>query len=63
MGQKEGSVNMTKKGLAFFVLLVFIILISGCETIKGAGQGAADGAKKDWQTLKKADAWMRKNLW
>jgi predicted small secreted protein len=41
------------------VLLLCVIVISGCETIKGAAQGM----QKDWATLKKADAWMRKNLW
>jgi len=54
---------MKKKGVIFFILLIFLILISGCETIKGAFSGATDGAKKDWGQAKKIDDWMRKNLW
>ena len=62
----------------FLVLFAGMILVSGCETAKGAGEGmaagvavgtsatasgAAEGVQKDWQTLKKIDAWMQKNLW
>jgi len=50
---------MIKKRAALFILLIFIIMLSGCETMKGA----AGGAKKDFQALKKADQWMRDNLW
>ncbi len=56
MDKKGGSM---KKCLAFFALLIFMTLIIGCETVKGA----AEGAKKDWANLGKADAWLRKNLW
>ncbi len=54
---------MLKKSTVFFVLLVFVILISGCETAKGAAQGAVQGFGKDWQSAKKIDDWMRRNLW
>jgi predicted small secreted protein len=54
---------MTKRALAFFILCAFIVLLLGCETIKGAGQGTVAGAKKDWQALKKADGWLKKNAW
>ena len=47
------------KGVIFFILSIFLILSSGCETVKGAFQGA----KKDFQSVKEADDWMRKNLW
>jgi len=54
---------MIKKGTACFILSLFLILISGCETLKGGVQGATGGAKKDWEAAKRADEWMRKNLW
>lgn len=57
MGKKEASV--IKKGLALFILTIFVISIGGCETIKGA----FDGAKRDWESAKKIDDWMQKNLW
>jgi predicted small secreted protein len=50
---------INKKVFVLPVLLLVLILFTGCETIKGA----AEGAKKDWQALEKADDWMRKNLW
>ena len=57
---------MVKKALAFTILCVFFFMLQGCETIKGA----ASGMKKDWGAvetawgkIKKADAWMQKNLW
>lgn len=43
---------MIKKGAIFCVLFVFLILICGCETAKGAFMGGAQGAKKDWQVAK-----------
>lgn len=61
MDKEEGV--MIKRALANFVLFAFIVLLLGCETIKGAGQGAVEGAKKDWQALKKADDWLKKNAW
>ena len=48
-----------KKCTIFFIFSIFLILISGCETMKGA----FEGAKKDWDSAKKADQWLRKNLW
>ena len=49
------------------VLLLCVIVVSGCETItgavKGAAEGAAEGIPKDWAALKKADDWIKKNLW
>lgn len=54
---------MIKKGAILFVLSVFLILIGGCETIKGALKGATEGAKRDWESAKKIDSWIRENLW
>ena len=62
MGKKIGGL-MIKRTAIFFILSIFLILIGGCETIKGAFSGAADGAKKDWKAAKQADQWMRDNLW
>ncbi len=51
-------------------LLVGIILISGCETAKGAVYGVGctvEGAAKDIEGLGgaiiKADNWLKENLW
>lgn len=54
---------MLKKRVLLFAVSIFLILIAGCETTKGACQGAAEGAKKDWESLKKADEKMREVLW
>lgn len=49
------------------VALVFICLLAvsacGCNTVGGAAKGASEGAKKDYQEMKKADAWLQENLW
>ncbi|MFH1355435.1 MAG: hypothetical protein ABIH19_04740 [Candidatus Omnitrophota bacterium] len=50
---------MLKRCLALFTLTIFLILASGCGTLKGA----AEGAKEDWAAVEKADAWFRENLW
>lgn len=54
----------------FVTCFLAVIFVSGCETAKGAAKGVgavavgtAEGAKKDWQAVKKADGWMRKNMW
>ncbi|MCX5680705.1 MAG: hypothetical protein NT079_00150 [Candidatus Omnitrophica bacterium] len=60
--------------LASFILVVSVVLISGCETGKGfvLGLGAtvggtAMGVGKDsvtaWKGIKKADDWFKENLW
>lgn len=65
------------KGILWWFLFLGIIVLSGCETAKGAAYavgataegigGTAYGAAKDtanlWQGMLKADAWIRKNLW
>ncbi len=57
---------MIKKMALFFVLVAFIISVYGCETTKGAFQGA----KKDLQTVRKGamNGWQivcegSKNSW
>ena len=54
---------MIKKCLMCMVGLAFLVIASGCNTLKGATEGAAQGAKKDWEETKKVDDWFRKNLW
>lgn len=55
--------TLYKRSVLLPVLLLGFVFIYGCETIKGMGSGAGEGAKKDWQVLIKADDWVRKNLW
>jgi uncharacterized protein YceK len=57
MDKKEEAV--IKRALGLCIILAFILSLSGCGTLKGA----YNGAKEDWQSLKKADDWMKKNLW
>jgi predicted small secreted protein len=57
MDKKGGE--MTRRAVLLFILLAFVISLSGCHTVKGA----AEGAKQDYEDAQKADAWMRKNLW
>ncbi len=41
-----------KKATLLFMFIVFIIIVSGCETAKGALKGGIEGTKKDWKTAK-----------
>lgn len=62
---------MAKKTQLYWLGLLLMLLLCGCETIaysfkgftEGAAKGAAEGAKKDWANIQKTDDWMRKNLW
>lgn len=53
---------MIKKGI-FITVCAFLILIAGCQTIRGAFKEACKGAKRGWASFVNADAWMRENLW
>jgi len=60
---------MNKKFLIFAVL-VSVMLLAGCETSKGVGEGlnsTGSGISKDaknlWANIMKADQWMRENMW
>lgn len=65
---------LSKKSIFLWILFLCLILSSGCETTKrvtaGVGTtvgGAASGIAKDsqnfWQTVLKADSWIKRNLW
>ncbi|HOD12094.1 MAG TPA: hypothetical protein PLO93_00015 [Candidatus Omnitrophota bacterium] len=61
---------MVKPILFIAFCLIGSILLSGCETTKGVAVGVgatAVGVGKDaktaWDGVKKADAWVKKNLW
>ena len=56
--------------MLFAVLMLMVLLVSGCETAKGFATGigsTAEGVGKDsynlWNFLKSADNWLDKNLW
>jgi hypothetical protein len=54
---------MVAKPFLLATLVIFTVILSGCNTVKGGAGGAASGAKQDVESLKKADGWMKKNLW
>jgi len=61
---------MIKKTFLLGMLIAFVFL-SGCCTVAkgtagaavGLAQGAKEGAKDDCNAVKKADAWIKDNLW
>jgi len=50
---------MIKKTVLLLGLIVFMISLIGCNTVKGA----AAGAQKDWEEAQKIDKEMQKTLW
>ena len=54
---------MVKKLFSLVILIAFVFLVNGCNTVVGSLQGAKEGAKEDWKELNKADGWIRENLW
>ncbi len=60
---------MNKAFVVFSSIAVFLgmIFIAGCETTKGVATGVAEGVSKDTKTacswVKKADNWIKDNLW
>lgn len=58
--------------------LVFLITVSGCQTVKGAaagiaagvgatayglGKGLAEDACDTWEAIERADEWIKENYW
>lgn len=57
---------MIKKTSLLVLLLVMLVSFSGCTVLGGAGglaAGVKEGAKKDWEWMKKADDWVKENMW
>lgn len=65
---------MIKRMVLFLGFIIFAVSFVGCNTAfrssKGAAKGAASGAKQDVEDIKnavnatkKADVWMKENLW
>ena len=58
------------KYLHYFLLLMVLIVPTGCQTVQGAANGfgqdvhnAADPNQNGWNAVKKADVWIQDNLW
>jgi len=65
---------MVRKFFLLGILFLFIFVASGCTLAKGAGGavvgcaqgasvGASEGFKDDVSWIKKADNWVKENLW
>ncbi len=59
-----------KKVLLLLMVLAAPVILTGCETVKGAVTGAVQDVrnlpnpdKNGWNASKKVDAWMQENLW
>jgi hypothetical protein len=58
------------KNAHYLLLLMVLIVFTGCQTVKGAASGfsqdvqnLSDPNQNGWNALEKADAWMRQNMW
>jgi len=58
------------KSVHYLLLLLVLIVPTGCETVHGAADGfckdvhnTTDPDKNGWNSLAKADGWIRQNLW
>lgn len=65
---------MKRTVLLLCALFGIALLLAGCQTAKGTTEGAAhatsdtfEGLTEDtsslWYSIKKADEWIRENLW
>lgn len=59
-----------RKSVHYLLLLLVLIVPTGCETVHGAAEGfskdvqnSTNPDKNGWNTLEKADSWVRQNLW
>jgi len=51
-------------------LLIFLVSISGCQTVKNTvlgvaavGKGLADDTYNTWQAIDRADEWFKEKYW
>jgi predicted small secreted protein len=53
--------------IGYYILLLMVVLVpTGCETVHGMGQDAQNLTNPDkngWNAAKRADAWMQENMW
>ena len=66
----RGREIMVKKSFLWVVFFVFVFLASGCTLVKGVtcagggfAEGVKEGAKEDYNSIQKADAWIKDKLW
>jgi len=52
-----------KKLVVFSIFIIFAVISSGCNTVKGAAGGLAKDVSTTWEKAKKADDWLQKNAW
>ncbi len=45
--------------MKFFLILILILSLTGCGTIKGL----VEGMKSDYQKLKEIDKWFQEHYW
>ncbi len=45
------------------IILLSVLALQGCATLKGAATGAVAGFKQDMQTAERIDSWMQEHMW
>ncbi|MGE5197954.1 MAG: hypothetical protein ACM3IL_05555 [Deltaproteobacteria bacterium] len=54
---------MIRKRAKALAAVFFLLLIGGCETLKGTAEGMKRDASNGMAHLNRIDDWMRENLW
>lgn len=52
-----------KKIVFFTILIVFAVVSSGCNTVKGAAAGFSKDVSTTWEKAKKTDDWLQEHAW
>ena len=54
----------------YLVVVIMLVVLTGCEALKGASNGlgqdvqnVSNPQKNGWDSIQKADQWIRDNLW
>lgn len=55
----KAKLNGGSKAILSAVVMVAVLLVSGCETAKGFAKDSSNL----WNYLKEADGWITENLW